>query len=260
MSVAGCAGTSSGRAGVHAAAAAVTRAALHRPLSRPFAPVTTPCRLRPLHPASGDAHAGLGGPGPCVAPLAGCSPSVSWEAGRTQQKGLGLPTWRQSGSPRPGRMPPKPLGHRRPWLPPAPSPAPCLSAITRTSNPLSVPHTGSLAPTPRQDPRTSLPALALEMPAGHPENQENALAHRPGPPNLPPCRELAPRPGTTPPRLFGVGGHPPSAPPGTSRLGAQAQRQQMSGDCGDKIVWSVSRTEGSSRGWNSGVGRGLGPR
>ena len=62
MSVAGCAGTSAGRAGVHAAAGAVTRVALHCPLSRPFAPVTTPCRLRPLHRPLGTPMQGSGGP------------------------------------------------------------------------------------------------------------------------------------------------------------------------------------------------------
>ena len=53
----------------------------------------------------------------------------------------------------------------------------------------------------------------------------------------PPGRGLAPRPGTTPPPSVRGWGDPPSGPPGTLRLGAQPQTQEMSGECGDEIVW-----------------------
>ena len=127
--------------------------------------------------------------------------------------------------PTPGRMPPKPIRHQRPWLPLAPPQLPASlpalgSAITLPPPP------GSSHPTPWQDSGTSLPRLALEMPAGHPENQENALTHRPGPPNRPPHCELAPCPGMTP-YLPILGGSPPRAQP---------QRQETSGECEDMIV------------------------
>ena len=120
------------------------------------------------------------------------------------------------------------------------------------------PQLGPLAPTPRQDSGTSLPHLALEMPAGHPENQENALTHRPGPPNRPPHCELAPCPGMTP-YLPILGGSPPRAQP---------QRQETSGECEGMTVWlgsegcarACEQESGEAARLEHGDGEGAGPR
>ena len=176
-----------------------------------------PAGCGPSTPPLGTPMRGSGGQDP-VWPLLLAAPHLcpGKQAGHSSRapvspRGARAAAPKLSRVPTPRRMPPKPLGHRRPWLPPAPSPAPCLSAVTRTSNPHSVPHPSAVAPTPQQDPRTSLPRLALEVPAGHPENREDALAHRPGPANLPPAEGWLHALGRRLPRLFGVGGILPLA-------------------------------------------------
>lgn len=193
MSIAGCAGTSAGRAGIHAAAGAVTRVALRRPLSRPFAPVMTPCRLRPLHRPLGTPMQGWGGQDP-EQPLLLAAPVCVVGSGQDTAEGPRSPhvaTWLQPPaapsshvSPHPDGCRLSPSDTRGPGYPLAPPQLPASLPSPGPESPYR-PQLGPLAPTPRQDSGTSLPHLALEMPAGHPEHQENALTNRPGPHNRP---------------------------------------------------------------------------